>query len=73
MEDFRARGQKLSRRKEHFLPALAKHIVERCSEYEVGRIAIGDLRRIRAEESDRSQLAVRDDVIGKDEQRSRSR
>ena len=41
--------QKLSRRTDHFLHALAKQIVERCIDYDVGRIAIGDLSRIREE------------------------
>jgi len=43
--------KKLSRRKNHFLHALAKHIVEQCIDHEVGRIAIGDLSEIREEEN----------------------
>ncbi|SEO19480.1 transposase, IS605 OrfB family, central region [Halogranum amylolyticum] len=43
--------QKLSRRKDHFLHALAKHIVERCIDHEVGRIAIGNLSKIREAEN----------------------
>jgi putative transposase len=43
--------QKLSRRKDHFLHALAKHVVERCIDHEVGRIAIGDLGKIREDEN----------------------
>jgi len=43
--------QKLSRRKDHFLHTLAKHIVERCIDHEVGRIAIGDLSEIREDEN----------------------
>ena len=39
--------QRLSRRKDRFLHALAKHIVERCIDHAVGRIAIGDLSKIR--------------------------
>jgi putative transposase len=42
--------QKLSRRKDHFLHALAKHVVEQCIDHEVGRIAIGDLSQIREDE-----------------------
>ena len=43
--------QKLSRRKDHFLHALAKRIVEQCIDHEVGYIAIGDLSRIREDEN----------------------
>ncbi|EMA58707.1 RNA-guided endonuclease InsQ/TnpB family protein [Halorubrum lipolyticum] len=43
--------QKLSRRKDHFLHSLAKHIVERCIDHEVGRIAIGELSEIREDEN----------------------
>jgi len=47
--------QKLSRRKDHFLHTLAKHIVERCIDHEVGRIAIGDLSEIREDENGESR------------------
>jgi len=47
--------QKLSRRKDHFLHALAKHIVEQCIDHEVGRIAIGDLSKIREDENGNSR------------------
>ncbi len=43
--------RKLSRRKQHFLHALSKHIVERCAEENVGTIAIGDLTYIRKKEN----------------------
>jgi putative transposase len=43
--------QKLSRRKDHFLHTLSKHIVDRCVEEGVGKIAIGDLSAIREEEN----------------------
>jgi putative transposase len=43
--------QKLSRRKDHFLHALSKRIVEQCIDHEVGRIAIGDLSEIREDEN----------------------
>ena len=39
--------QKLSRRKDHFLHTLSKHIVERCINEGIGTIAIGDLSDIR--------------------------
>ena len=39
--------QKLSRRKDHFLHTLSKHIVEGCVEEGVGKIAVGDLSDIR--------------------------
>lgn len=41
--------QKLSRRKDHFLHTLSKHIVERCVEEGVGTIVVGDLSDIRKE------------------------
>jgi len=34
--------QKLSRRKEHFLHALSKDIVERCVEHNIGTLVVGD-------------------------------
>lgn len=43
--------QKLSRRKDRFLHPLAKHIIKQCIDREVGRIAIGDLSRIREDEN----------------------
>uniref|UniRef100_UPI003EC13F3D RNA-guided endonuclease InsQ/TnpB family protein n=1 Tax=Halobaculum sp. EA56 TaxID=3421648 RepID=UPI003EC13F3D len=43
--------QKLSRRKDHFLHTLSKHIVERCVEEDVGRIAVGDLSDIREDQN----------------------
>jgi putative transposase len=43
--------QKLSRRKDHFLHALAKHVVEQCIDHEVGRIAIGELSKMREDEN----------------------
>ncbi|MFB6284726.1 MAG: RNA-guided endonuclease InsQ/TnpB family protein [Halobacteria archaeon] len=42
--------QKLSRRKNHFLHSLAKHVVEQCVENNVGEVAVGDLTGIRSEE-----------------------
>jgi putative transposase len=39
--------EKLSRRKDHFLHTLANHIVEQCIDHAVGRIAVGDLSKIR--------------------------
>ena len=42
--------QKLSRRKDHFLHTLSKHIGERCVEEGVEAIAIGDLSDIREDE-----------------------
>jgi transposase len=42
--------QKLSRRKDHFLHTLSKHIVERCIGEEIGTIAIGDLSDIREDD-----------------------
>jgi putative transposase len=46
---------KLSRRKEHFLHTLSKHIVDRCVEQDVGRIAVGDLSGIHEDESGRAR------------------
>lgn len=43
--------QKLSRRKDHFLHALAKQIVEQCIDRGIGRIAIGDLSEIREDKN----------------------
>jgi putative transposase len=43
--------QKLSRRKDHFLHTLSKHIVERCVEEGVEKIAVGDLSDIREDEN----------------------
>ncbi|MCD2200704.1 transposase [Halobacterium sp. KA-4] len=43
--------QKLSRRKDHFLHTLSKHIVERCVEEGVAKIAVGDLSDIREDEN----------------------
>ena len=51
---FRAR-QMLSRRKDHFLHAFAKHIVEECIDHEDGRIAIGDMSQSREDENDHSR------------------
>jgi len=45
----------LSRRKDHFLHAFAKHIVEECIDHEDGRIAIGDMSQIREDENDHSR------------------
>lgn len=42
-----ALGKTVSRRKGVYLHALAEHIVERCIDREVGRIAVGDLSKIR--------------------------
>lgn len=39
--------KKLSRRKRHFLHTLSKHIVERCVEKGIGKVAVGDLKDIR--------------------------
>jgi putative transposase len=39
--------RKLSRRKDHFLHTLSKHIVQRCVEEGIGTIAVGDLSDIR--------------------------
>jgi len=47
MEDSRLKP----RPSDHFLHALAKHIVEQCIDHEVGRIAIGDLSKIREDEN----------------------
>jgi len=43
--------RKLSRRKDHFLHTLSKHIVERCVAEGVGEIAVGDLSDIREDDS----------------------
>jgi putative transposase len=43
--------QKLSRRKDHFLHTLSKHIVQRCVEEGVSEIAVGDLSDIREDET----------------------
>jgi putative transposase len=43
--------QKLSRRKDHFLHTLSKHIVQRCVEEGVEKIAVGDLTDIREDEN----------------------
>jgi putative transposase len=43
--------QKLSRRKDHVLHTLSKHIVERCVEEGVKKIAVGDLNDIREDEN----------------------
>ena len=42
---------KLSRRKDHFLHTLSKHIVQRCVEEGVGKIAVGDLSDTREDEN----------------------
>jgi len=42
--------QKRSRRKDHFLHTLSKHIVNRCVRERVGQIAVGDLSGIREED-----------------------
>jgi putative transposase len=42
---------KWSERRTHFFHSLAKHIVERCIEQEVGRINVGDLEGVREDES----------------------
>jgi putative transposase len=42
--------RKLSRRKDHFLHTLSKHIVERCVEEGVEKIAVGDLSEIREDD-----------------------
>ncbi|WP_123533147.1 RNA-guided endonuclease InsQ/TnpB family protein [Halosimplex salinum] len=47
--------QTLSRRKNHFLHALSKHIVQRCVEESVETIAVGDLSDIREDETGDSQ------------------
>ena len=47
--------RKLSRRKDHFLHTLSRHIVERCVEKGVGTIAVGDLRYIREDEDGESR------------------
>lgn len=39
--------QKLTRRRQHFLHSLSKHIVDTCVEKGVGEIGIGDLKNIR--------------------------
>jgi putative transposase len=43
--------QKLTRRKNHFLHTLSKHIVKRCVEQDVEKIAVGDLSDIRENNS----------------------
>ncbi|MEZ3145115.1 RNA-guided endonuclease InsQ/TnpB family protein [Halobaculum sp. MBLA0143] len=43
--------RKLSRRKDHFLHTLSKHIVKRCVEEGVEKIAVGDLTGIREDEN----------------------
>jgi putative transposase len=43
--------RKLSRRKDHFLHALSKHIVQRCVEEGIGTIAVGNLSDIREDDS----------------------
>ncbi len=40
-----------SDRRTHFFHSLAKHIVERCVENEVGRINVGDLEGVREDET----------------------
>ncbi len=47
--------RKLSRRKDHFLHTLSKHIVERCVEEGVAKIAVGDLSDIREDENGNSR------------------
>jgi len=47
--------QKLSHRKDYFLHALAKRIVEQCIDHEVGHIAVSDLSKIREDKNDDSQ------------------
>ncbi|XGI84756.1 RNA-guided endonuclease InsQ/TnpB family protein (plasmid) [Halorutilales archaeon Cl-col2-1] len=47
--------RKLSRRKDHFLHTLSRHIVERCVEKDVGTIAVGDLSDIREDEDGESR------------------
>jgi putative transposase len=47
--------QNLSRRKDHFLHTLSKHIVERCVEEGVEKMAVGDLSDIREDESGESR------------------
>ena len=46
--------QTVSRRKDHFLHSLSKHIVNQCVDREIGRIAIGDLKGIRDDEENES-------------------
>jgi putative transposase len=43
--------QKFSRRKDHFLHTLSKHIVQRCVDEGVEKIAVGDLSDIREDEN----------------------
>ncbi len=43
--------QMLSRRRDHFLYALVKHVVEQCINHEVDRIATKDLSKIRGTEN----------------------
>ncbi|MFW5983766.1 MAG: RNA-guided endonuclease InsQ/TnpB family protein, partial [Halobacteria archaeon] len=52
--------KKLSRRKDHFLHTLSRHIVERCVEKGVGKIAVGDLSDIREGEGGESRNWGRD-------------
>jgi len=47
--------QKVSQRKGYFLQAFAKHILERCIDHEIGRIAIGDLREVEEDKNSESQ------------------
>ncbi len=47
--------QKLSRRKNHFLHTLSKHIIERCVSERVGKIAVGDLSDIREDDNGESR------------------
>jgi len=47
--------QKLSRRKDHFLHTLSRHIIERCVEKGVGTIAVGELSDIREDEDEESR------------------
>jgi putative transposase len=47
--------KKWSERRTHFFHALAKHIVERCIENDVGRINVGKLAGVREEENGESK------------------
>ncbi len=46
---------KWSERRTHFFHSLAKHIVQRCVEKEVGRINVGDLEGVREDENGESK------------------
>ena len=46
---------KWSKRRTHFFHSLAKHIVQRCVEKEVGRVNVGDLEGVREDENGESK------------------